>query len=210
MKIHLLPVLPRRKDAKWSRMTYSRHSRNSKPQTSVAIPVTAMTMPLDDERIQGNDMECFVMFSDQLPFIGRGSELNLLEDRIKKNIKTWTMWKATKSNPHLVAKADEVYRRTYQHPAVATGPGRGKTTLMQRDMLYVTRKHFKDVWSGRAFSWDLEAAIPTDAEERLMRDCSIASFQCVSPLRILHRAINHNSSYTEMLTDLARVLDSLS
>jgi hypothetical protein len=127
-------------------------------------------MPLDDERINGSDMKRFVMFSDQLPFTGRGSELGLLEDSIKRNIDLWTRLKSKKFT---AATAD-----TYQHLAVATGPGRGKTTLMQRGMLLLMCKRFKDEWSGRAFSWDLVDA-PTDTELRLMRDHSTAGFQTV-------------------------------
>ena len=82
---------------------------------------------------------------------------------------------------------------------MATGPGRGKTTLMQRGMLQLMRTQFKDRWSGRSFSWDLVVTSPTDTEVRLMQDYSISGFQSILALRLLHQAINHNSYYVEML-----------
>jgi hypothetical protein len=84
------------------------------------------SLNLDDERINGSDIDCFVIFGEQLPFTGRGSELDLLANRIERNISIWSRWRNGK-----LETADEISKRTYEHPAVATGPGRGKTTLMQ-------------------------------------------------------------------------------
>ena len=81
-------------------------------------------IPLDSQPINGSD-KSFATFGDQLPFTGRGSELGLLEDRIQENINIWSGWRNERFNPNL-ARANQSKRR-YEHPAVATGPGRGKT-----------------------------------------------------------------------------------
>ena len=161
------------------------------------------SLKLDDERINGSDIDCFLIFGEQLPFTGRGSELDLLANRIERNISIWSRWRNGKPET-----ADEISKRTYEHPAVATGPGRGKTTLMQRGMLQLMRTKFKDRWSGRSFSWDLVNSSPTDTEVRLTQDHFISGFQSFLGLRLLHQAIDHKSSDVKMLADLASTLNS--
>lgn len=70
------------------------------------------------------------------------------------------------------------------------------------------RTQFKDLWSDRAFSWDLVDTALTDTEIRLARDHSISGYQSIFGLRLLHQAINPNSSYVEMLADLTSTLNS--
>lgn len=129
--------------------------------------------------------------------------MDLLANRIERNISIWSRWRNGKPET-----ADEISKRTYEHPAVATGPGRGKTTLMQRGMLQLMRTKFKDRWSGRSFSWDLVNSSPTDTEVRLTQDHFISGFQSFLGLRLLHQAIDHKSSDVKMLADLASTLNS--
>ena len=79
---------------------------------------------------------------------------------------------------------------------------------MQRGMLHLIRTQFKDIWSDRAFSWDLMDTALTDTEIRLACDYSISGYQSILGLRLLHQAINPNSLYVEMLADLTSTLNS--
>jgi hypothetical protein len=76
----------------------------------------------EPELLEDNDIDCFIIFGEQLPFTGRSSELDLLANRIERNISIWSRWRNEKLGPNL-ATADEISKRTYEHPAVATGPG---------------------------------------------------------------------------------------
>jgi hypothetical protein len=65
------------------------------------------SLNLDDERINGSDIDCFVIFGEQLPFTGRGSELGLLANRIETDISIWSRWRNEKLDSSL-ATADEI------------------------------------------------------------------------------------------------------
>src|SRR5467141_1335991 len=95
-----------------------------------------------------------------------------------------------------------------KYPSGRTNIPLSQQVLMQRGMLHLMHTQFKDLWLDRVFSWDLVVTSLTDTEIRLMRDHSISGFQSILGLRLLHQAINRNSSYVEMLAHLASTLNS--
>src|SRR4051812_22995224 len=91
----------------------------------------------------------------QLPIIGRETELVTLTEVIKGNMEVWNKLRSKKLEPSEGMANREYSQRFYKHIAVSGGPGRGKTTLMERGGVKVMRELFKDNWTGRVFSWNL-------------------------------------------------------
>ena len=142
------------------------------------------------------------MIGLQLPFTGRDNELKILQDCIQTNIGVWKMWCSLSKDPHMQHQVLEGGKRAYCHPAVAGGPGRGKTTLMQRGIMKIMRKNFVNEWTGRAFGWDLEQSEASTDEKMLARQSNIEGIQRIFAMRILHKSINGSTLYSDFLVDL--------